>query len=82
MILKYKLPNGSKLYRPVIFGRPTARSFRTRTACEAYRDRFINTYVRLIPKAKDPVTLEEIVFGPLEMIHRFFAWCRDIMGWA
>ena len=73
MILKYKDAYGGKKYRPVIFGRPTARAFSTRTACEKYRDRFITTYVRLIPKTDVQYYSRWV---------RFKIWCRDIMSRA
>jgi len=72
MILKYRNPDGTKAYRPVIFGRPTARAFRTRTACEAYRDRFIQRWWDLQGKVEEPLTWRE----------RFWVWidrCRDII---
>lgn len=75
MILKYKDAYGGKKYRPVVFGRPTARAFRTRTACEKYRDRFIRTYVRLIPPTKSVVPMPS-------GWARLKRWFRGIMGWA
>ncbi len=69
MILKYKSADGSKFYRPVIFGRPTLASFRTRTACEKYQARFINTFVRLLPKTDHQ---------PLTRWMRFKVWFTNL----
>jgi hypothetical protein len=78
MILKYKDAYGGKKYRPVVFGRPTARAFSTRTACEKYRDRFIRKYMSLIPYSVEVIDPRPTY----SLLERFVMWCRDIMGWA